>query len=90
MDKTDKRTPAEKLRSFRLQSKFTREQMNQMLAISLEDYILFETGHRPFTQQFSQDLADLFGKEVSFWQPSGKKPKASIVPISSAQQADDE
>lgn len=51
---------AKAIRSARIKLKFTREQLANILAISLDEYISIETGKSYPSEQREQDLADFF------------------------------
>ena len=51
---------AKAIRSARIKLKFTREQVTNVLAIPIEEYIALETGKLLPNEQREQDLADFF------------------------------
>lgn len=50
-----------KLRSARLQNKYTREQVASLLAISVADYSEMEIGRRELIKEDIEDFCNLFG-----------------------------
>lgn len=56
---------SKKIRAFRLRNKFTREQIANLMAISLREYSEIEEGRANPSQQFIQDVSDIYGEDVN-------------------------
>lgn len=52
---------AERIRSFRVKNRLTREQVISILAIPLDDYIALEEGRMEPSEQFIKDMIALWG-----------------------------
>jgi transcriptional regulator with XRE-family HTH domain len=59
----------EKIRSHRIQNKYTREQVVSILAISMQDYIAYETGSKEIPLSLINDFVDLYGQDTKYWTP---------------------
>ena len=58
-------TFSKKIRAFRLKAKFTREQLANLLAISLSEYSEIEESRKEPNEQFLQDMCDFYGFEMA-------------------------
>lgn len=53
------------IRSERLKSKYTREQLATLLAISLQEYSDIEEGRSKPSNQFLKDMTDFYGLNIA-------------------------